>query len=239
MQLDPTITESLKRRAFLGRGMAGLGLIALNSLIDPRILSAAEATAGDKWMGAINPRHFPPKAKRVIYLYQAGGPSHLETFDDKPKLREMHGKEMPESYTKGQQIAQLQGKTLTCYGPQHEFATYGKSGQRICKLYPKIGSIVDDATIVRSMWSEQINHDTAHMFLNTGSIIAGRPSMGAWMLYGLGAETENLPGFVVMLSAGQGGQMQPISARQWSAGFLPSKFQGVKLNSYFNPVLYL
>jgi len=217
MQLDPAITTTLQRRAFLGRGAAGLGLIALNSLIDPRILSAAEATQveeKDKWMGAINPRHFPPKAKRVIYLYMAGGPSHLETFDDKPKLREMHGKGMPESFTKGQQIAQLQGKALTCYGPQFEFSTFGKSGQRICKLFPQIGSVADDVCIIRSMQSEQINHDTAHMFLNTGSIIAGRPSMGAWMLYGLGADTENLPGFVVMLSAGQGGQMQPISARQ-------------------------
>ena len=238
MHLNPTLSQTLNRRAFLGRGAAGLGLIALNSLIDPRILSAAETTS-DKWMGAINPRHFPPKAKRVIYLYQAGGPSHLETFDDKPKLREMHGKGMPESFTKGQQIAQLQGKALTCYGPQFEFSTFGKSGQRICNLFPKIGSVADDVCIIRSMQSEQINHDTAHMFLNTGSIIAGRPSMGAWMLYGLGADTENLPGFVVMLSAGQGGQMQPISARQWSAGFLPSKFQGVKLNSYGNPVLYL
>src|SRR5271154_4622963 len=119
--IEPELAAALKRRAFLGRGIAGLGLIALNSLIDPKILRAEEA-AGEKWMGAINPRHFPPKAKRVIYLYQAGGPSHLETFDDKPKLREMSGKGMPESFTKGQQIAQLQGKTLTCYGPQHGFS---------------------------------------------------------------------------------------------------------------------
>src|SRR5580658_10451061 len=143
-----TITDTLKRRAFLGRGVAGLGLIALNSLIDPRILSAAEESC-EKYMGVINPRHFPPKAKRVIYLYQAGGPSHLETFDDKPKLREMHGKPMPESFTKGQQIAQLQGKTLTCYGPQFDFATFGKSGQRICKLFPQIGSVADDVCVIR------------------------------------------------------------------------------------------
>ncbi|HVV44867.1 MAG TPA: DUF1501 domain-containing protein, partial [Bryobacteraceae bacterium] len=235
-------TELLKRRAFLGQSAAGFGLIALNTLIDPRILKAADAQAAEtegKYQGVINPRHFPPKAKRVIYLYMAGGPSHLETFDDKPKLREMHGKPMPESFTKGQQIAQLQGKALTCFGPQHEFSTYGKSGQRICNLFSHLGSVADDITVIRSMWSEQINHDTAHMFLNTGSIIAGRPSMGSWLLYGLGADTENLPGFIVMLSAGRGGQMQPISARQWSAGFLPSKFQGVKLNSYGNPVLYL
>ena len=242
MELDPTVTTALKRRAFLGRGMAGLGLIALNSLIDPQLFAAADAAdpaAGEKWMGVVNPRHFPPKAKRVIYLYQAGGPSHLETFDDKPKLREMHGQAMPESFTKGQQLAQLQGKALTCYGPQFGFATFGESGQRICELFPHIGGVADDVCIIRSMWSEQINHDTAHMFLNTGSIIAGRPSMGSWLLYGLGADTENLPGFAVMLSAGLGGQMQPISSRQWSAGFLPTKFQGVKLNSFGNPVLYL
>ena len=171
MELDPTVTTALKRRAFLGRGMAGLGLIALNSLIDPRLFAAdtTDAVPGGKWMGVVNPRHFPPKAKRVIYLYQAGGPSHLETFDDKPKLREMHGQGMPESYTKGQQIAQLQGKALNCFGPQFGFATFGKSEQRICELFPHIGSVADDVCIIRSMWSEQINHDTAHMFLNTGS----------------------------------------------------------------------
>ena len=231
MELDPTVTTALKRRAFLGRGMAGLGLIALNSLIDPQLFAAADAAdpaAGEKWMGVVNPLHFPAKAKRVIYLYQAGGPSHLETFDYKPKLREMHGQAMPESFTKGQQIAQLQGKALTCFGPQFGFATFGKSGQRICELFPHIGGVADDVCIIRSMWTEQINHDPAHTFMNTGSIIAGRPSMGSWLLYGLGADTENLPGFVVLLSAGQGGQMQPIAARQWSAGFLPSKFQGVK-----------
>jgi hypothetical protein len=183
--------------------------------------------------------HFPAKAKRVIFLYQAGGPSHLETFDFKPKLAEMHGKGMPESFTKGQQIAQLQGRPLICYGPQHGFKRFGKSGQEICELFPQIGSVADDLCIVRSMWTEQINHDPAHTVMNTGSILAGRPSMGSWVLYGLGAETKDLPGFVVLLSAGKGGQMQPIAARQWSAGLLPSKFQGVKLNSFGDPVLYI
>lgn len=242
MQVNPMITAAMKRRTFLGRGAAGLGLIALNSLIDPRILSAAnttDAAAPEKWLGVVNPRNFPPKAKRVIFLYQAGGPSHLETFDDKPKLKQMHGKPMPDSFVKGQQLAQLQGKTLTCYGPQYDFATFGKSGQRICNLFPHIGTVADDVCIIRSMCSEQINHDTAHMFLNTGSTLAGRPSMGSWLLYGLGADTNDLPGFVVMMSLGQGGNAQPISSRQWASGFLPSKFQGVKLNSYGNPVLYL
>ena len=233
-------SEFLKRRAFLGQSAAGFGLIALNALIDPRILKAADAAESEgKYQGVVNPRHFPPKAKRVIYLYMAGGPSHLETFDDKPKLREMHGKPMPESNKKGQQIAQLQGKALTCFGPQHEFSTYGKSGQRICNLFSHLGGVADDITVIRSMWSEQINHDTAHMFLNTGSIVPGRPSMGSWLFYGLGAYTEILPGFIVMLSAVRGGQMQPISARQKTTRKQPRKNQSVKLNSYGIPVLYL
>jgi hypothetical protein len=187
----------------------------------------------------VNPLHHPAKAKRVIFLYQAGGPSHLETFDNKPKLAEMNGKGMPESMTKGQQIAQLQGKPLVCFAPQYGFRKFGKSGQEICDLFPHIGSVADEVCIVRSMWTEQINHDPAHTIMNTGSIIPGRPSMGSWVFYGLGSDAKDLPGFVVLLSAGRGGQMQPIAARQWSAGLLPSKYQGVKLNSIGDPVLYI
>ncbi len=219
------------RRTFLGRGAAGLGLAALNTLLDPRLMAAQK--------GVVNPLDFPQKAKRVIYLYQAGGPSHLETFDYKPKLVEMTGKPMPESFTKGQQIAQLQGQALTCLGPTHGFKRFGQSGQMICDLFPRIGGVIDETCIVRSMWTEQINHDPAHTFMNSGSIITGRPSMGSWVLYGLGAEADNLPGFVVMVSAGRGGQMQPIAARQWSAGILPSKFQGVRFNSVGDAVLYI
>src|SRR5258706_880270 len=219
------------RRAFLRQGIAGLGLFGLNSLLTPRLFAGTG--------GVVNPLHHPAKAKRVIYLYQAGGPSHLETFDYKPKLAEMHGQGMPESFTKGQQIAQLQNAKLTCFGPQYAFQKFGKSGQEICELFPHMGSVADDLCIVRSMWTEQINHDPAHTLMNTGSIIAGRPSMGSWVLYGLGAETENLPGFVVLPSAGRGGQMQPIAARQWSAGLLPSRFQGVKFNSFGDPVLHI
>ncbi len=189
--------------------------------------------------GAINPLHYPAKARRVIFLYQAGGPSHLETFDYKPKLAEMHGKPMPESFTKGQQIAQLQNQKLVCFGPQFKFKRFGKSGLEICELFPEIGGVVDDVCIIRSMWGEQINHDPAHTIMNTGSVITGRPSMGSWLLYGLGSEAEDLPGFVVLMSSGKGGQNQPVAARQWSAGFLPSKYQGVKLNSIGDPVLYI
>jgi hypothetical protein len=215
----------LTRRAFLNRSAAGaLGMTALSELLAK---------------GVVSPLHHPAKAKRVIFLYQAGGPSHLETFDNKPKLAAMHGKPMPESFTKGQQIAQLQGRPLICYGPQHDFKTFGPAGLEMCDLFPHIGSVSGDLCVIRSMWGEQINHDPAHTLMNTGSILAGRPSMGSWVLYGLGAETEDLPGYVVLMSAGRGGQMQPIAARQWSAGILPSKFQGVKLNSVGDPVLYI
>ncbi len=237
--MDPIrqFTLNSHRRTFLGRGVAGLGLFALHSLL-PRGFGAV-TTKSARPQGVVQPLHFPPKAKRVIFLYQAGGPSHLETFDNKPALAAMHSKPMPDSFTKGQQIAQLQGKPLICFGPQHGFKKFGKSGQEICELFPQIGGVADDICIVRSMWTEQINHDPAHTIMNTGSIIAGRPSMGSWILYGLGAETDDLPGYVVLMSSGKGGQMQPIAARQWSAGLLPSKFQGVKLNSIGDPVLYI
>ncbi|MGA3190716.1 MAG: DUF1501 domain-containing protein [Bryobacteraceae bacterium] len=230
--MKPSHGTEICRRTFLGRGAAGMGLLGLNSLLSPRLFGAESR-------GVVNPLHHPAKAKRIIYLYQAGGPSHLETFDYKPKLAAMDGQGMPESFTKGQQIAQLQGKELKCFGPQYGFKTFGKSQQQICELFPHIGSVADDVCIIRSMQGEQINHDPAHTLMNTGSIIAGRPSMGSWILYGLGSEAEDLPGFVVLMSSGRGGQNQPIAARQWSAGLLPSKFQGVKFNSAGDPVLYI
>jgi len=237
-RIDSFVTD-IHRRTFLGRGIGGLGLLALNSLLDRRLIAGGADQPAGRWRGVVHPLHHPPKARRVIFLYQAGGPSHLETFDNKPKLAEMSGQPMPESMTKGQQIAQLQGRPLICLGPQYGFKKFGQSGQEICELFPHMGSVADDLCIVRSMWTEQINHDPAHTLMNTGSIITGRPSMGSWILYGLGADAEDLPGFVVLTSAGKGGQMQPIAARQWSAGLLPSKFQGVKLNSIGDPVLYI
>src|SRR6266571_5823385 len=234
--MNDVFIREMNRRTFLGRGAAGLGVVALNSLIGPRLFAATQATQS---RGVVNPLDVPPKAKRVIFLYQAGGPSHLETFDYKPKLAELSGTPMPESLTRGQQIAQLQGQKLTSFGPTHGFKRFGDSGQMVCELFPHIGGIIDETCIVRSMWTEQINHDPAHTFMNSGSIITGRPSMGSWVLYGLGAETDNLPGFVVLVSQGNGGQMQPIAARQWSAGILPSKFQGVRFNSVGDAVLYI
>jgi hypothetical protein len=238
--LGPSVRSlEIHRRAFLSHGVSAIGLVALNSLLNRNLFSAAQRTPAQMSRGVVNPLHFPPKAKRVIFLYQAGGPSHLETFDPKPKLAEMHGKPMPESITKGQQIAQLQGQPLICFGPQHGFKRFGQSGTEICELFPHIGSVLDDVCIVRSMSTEQINHDPAHTLMNTGSIIASRPSMGSWLLYGLGSEADNLPGFVVLVSSGKGGQMQPIAARQWSSGFLPSRFQGVRFNAVGDPVLYI
>ena len=225
--------SEISRRAFLSRTAQGLGAAALGSLLNPRSLHAATSH------GVLQNLPLPQKAKRVIWLSMAGGPSHLETFDPKPKLGEMNGKPMPESFTKGQQLAQLQGAPLICFGPQHPFAKYGKNQTEICSLFPHIGSIMDDICLVRSMTTDAINHDPAHMFMNTGSQIAGRPSMGAWITYGLGSVAENLPGFVVLTSLGKGGQNQPIAARQWSSGFLPSKHQGVQLRAKGDPVLYL
>jgi hypothetical protein len=221
------------RRQFLGRAAKGIGVAALASLLNRPALAAQ-----DRWAGVMNPPPFAPRAKRVIHLCMAGGPSHLETFDYKPELAKMHGQPMPESFTKGQPIAQLQGAELKCLGPQWNFRRWGKSGQEISEVLPFIGQIADDICVIRSMQTEQINHDPAHTFMNTGTSISGRPSMGSWVLYGLGSECDNLPGFVVLTSSG-GGQNQPISARQWHSGFLPSRFQGVKLMSKGDPVLYV
>ncbi len=231
------------RRTFFRRGAMGVGGLALGSLLSPLAALAKQSkpsqnSLSDKWTGVVNPLHFPARAKRVIFLCMAGGPSHLETLDYKPKLAELHGQPMPESFTKGQPIAQLQGQKLNCFAPQYEFKRFGKSGQLISAAFPHIGSIADDICIIRSMHTEQINHDPAHTFMNTGTSISGRPSMGSWLTYGLGSDCENLPGFVVLTSSG-GGQDQPISSRQWHSGFLPSRFQGVHFHSKGDPVLYI
>jgi hypothetical protein len=170
----------------------------------------------------------------------AGGMTHLDTFDHKPKLAAMNGQPMPESFTKGQQIAQLQGQALKCFAPQHPFAKVGRSGQEISTIFPEISArIADRIAIVRSLHTEAINHDPAHTFMNTGSMISGRPAAGSWLWYGLGSDAEDLPGFVVMVSTGRYGQSQPIAARQWHSGFLPSRFQGVEFRSKGAPVLYV
>ena len=222
------------RRTFLNRSAVSLGSAALASVMG-NSLHGVRISNGP----IVAPLHAPARAKRVIFLCMAGGPSHLETLDYKPKLAEMHGQAMPESFTQGQPIAQLQGKELKCFGPQHPFRKFGESGQEICSLFPYFGQIADEMCIVRSLRTEQINHDPAHTFMNTGTAISGRPSMGSWLQYGLGNMSDNLPGFVVMSSIGRFGQSQPIAARQWHSGFLPSRFQGVEFRSAGDPVLYV
>lgn len=222
--------QAMNRRAFLGRTGLGLGSAALTALL------SGEAVAAP---GVIPQLHFRPRAKRVIYLYMAGGPSHLETLDYKPELARLHGQPMPESFTKGQPIAQLQGAKLNCFAPQHPFVKAGQSGQTISALFPHLAKVADDLCIVRSLKTEAINHDPAHTFMNTGTTISGRPAMGSWLWYGLGSEGDNLPGFVVLVSTGRSGQQQPIAARHWHSGFLPSRFQGVEFRSKGDPVLYV
>jgi hypothetical protein len=217
----------LTRRAFLNGPALGLGSIALSALMEKDARAKPRAAP-----------HFAPKAKRVIFLYMSGGPSHLETFDYKPELARLDGKPMPESFTKGQPIAQLQGAKLNCLGPLAKFRKHGRSGQEVSDFLPKIAGIADDICILRAMRTDQINHDPAHTMMNTGTAISGRPSMGAWVTYGLGSECDNLPGFVVLTSFG-GRSPQPIAQRMWGPGFLPGKFQGVLFNAKGDPVHYL
>lgn len=228
--LDTTFAN---RRTFLSRAGIGVGGAALASML-----------AGDAEASSANPPgrpglpHHPAKIKRVIFLCMAGGPSHLETFDYKPVLAKLDGQPMPDSYTAGQPIAQLQGKQLKCQGPLTKFGQYGKSGQTISDFLPWHQKMADDICVVRSLVTEQINHDPAHTFMNTGTAISGRPSMGSWVNYGLGSESQDLPGFVVLTSVG-GRNPQPIASRQWGTGFLPSRYQGVEFNSNGQPVNYV
>ena len=233
-QLQNEIALAQTRRQFLGKATRSIGGMALASLFGTGAASASTAP----WSGLTNPTHGLPKAKRIIFLYMAGGPSHLESFDNKPELTRLNGQPMPESFTKGEQLAQLQGQELKCMGPMFDFARYGDSGQEISSVFPHISTIADDMCIIRSMQTDQINHDPAHTLMNSGTAISGRPSMGSWLLYGLGSECDNLPGFIVLTSKG-GRNPQPIATRQWHSGFLPSKYQGVQFQSIGDPVHYL
>jgi hypothetical protein len=218
------------RRSFLGASSIGFGAAALSTMLPAQ-------TAADGTLPGLP--HFAARAKRVIFLYMSGGPSHLELLDHKPELARRHLQAMPESFTRGQPIAQLQTATeLKCFAPQFRFRRCGQSGQEISELLPNIGRIADDIAIVRSMHTDQINHDPAHTVMNTGTQISGRPSMGSWITYGLGSECDNLPSFIVMTSFG-GRNPQPISMRQWAAGFLPGRYQGVQFSSTGDAVHYL
>lgn len=228
--------RSWSRRTFLGKSAQAIGTLALGSLLNPKLLGTPDPA--QRWRGVLSAPHFYPRAKRVVHLCMAGGPSHVDLFDPKPELNRLAGQPFPESFTAGEQLAQLQGSELLARGTPVSFRQCGVSGQWISDLLPHIQSIADDICIVRSMHTEQINHDPAHAFMNAGSIIKGRPSMGSWLMYGLGSEAENLPGYVVLVSR-EPGSTQPISARQWSAGFLPSRFQGIQFQSKGDPVHYV
>ena len=225
------------RRDFLGRASGGLGLAALATLLDADALTAQPAPQPATPAGITGGLHLAARAKRVIFLCMAGGPSHLESFDHKPALAKMHGQPMPESYTNNQPIAQLQGKKLVCQQPMIPFEKFGKSGLEMTKIFPHIGSVADELCLIKSLHTDQINHDPAHTLMNTGTSISGRPSMGSWVTYGLGSESSDLPGFVVLTSKG-GRNPQPIATRQWHSGFLPGRYQGVQFHSSGDPVYY-
>ena len=225
------------RRTFLTRSTTGIGTVALASLLhDGRIFG--ETPPALKTEGALPALHFAPKAKRVIYLFQSGGPSHLDLFDPKPKLTEMTGKELPMSIRNGQRITGMTSgqAQFLCVGPAHKFVKVGKNGTELSETLPHLAKVVDDITLVRSITSEPINHDPAATYLLTGHQQPGRPTMGAWMAYGLGSINKNLPEFVVLLSGGGG---QPLQTRYWGNGFLPGQYQGVQFRTTGDPVLYV
>ena len=222
--------RSLNRRAFLDRFGMGLGGIALANLLTGETSSAAEK--------AKQP-HFAAKAKRVIYLFQAGGPSQIDLFDHKPLLNEKHGTELPEEIRRGQRLTAMSGNqaSLPLAGSPFKFKPHGESGNVISDLLPHTATVADELCVIRSLYTEAINHGPAVTYVQTGSQFPGRPSMGAWLDYGLGTETDNLPAFVVLVTKGKGGQ--PLVSRLWGSGFLPSKYQGVRFRSGKEPVLYL
>jgi len=233
----------LSRRQFLNRFGLGLGGIALADLLNPlpaaakRIAGQRPPTSSDR--GILGGPHFPAKAKRVIYLFMAGGPSQLETFDYKPLLNERNGQELPESVRMGQRLTGMSGNqaSLPLAGSAFKFHRHGQCGAWVSELLPHTARVVDDLCVIRSLYTEAINHDPAITFLQTGSQISGRPSIGAWMHYGLGSDNANLPAFVVLITPGK--VDQPLYARLWGSGFLPSRHQGVQFRSGREPVLYL
>ena len=225
------------RRKFLSRLSLGIGSVALGSLLIPDLLSGKEG-AEDALMRALP--HFAPKAKRIIYLFQNGAPSQLETFDYKPLLTKNFGQELPDSIRAGQRLTGMTaGQTsFPLVGSYFGFNQYGESRAWISSLFPHISSVVDDLLIVKSMHTEAINHDPALTFFQTGAQVGNRPSMGSWLSYGLGSENANLPAFCVLLSRGKGNG-QGVYSKLWSNGFLDATHQGVQFSNSEDPVLYL
>lgn len=232
----------VNRREFFGRSACGLGTAALASLLARDGLGAEAKTARPRLGGLEGLPHHAPKAKRVIYLFQNGAPTHVDLFDYKPKLKELHGQPVPEAYTAGKRFSTMtgnpQGKLMLA--PVEPFAQHGKSGAWVSNFMPHTAKIADELCFVKSMHTEAINHAPAITFFLTGGELPGRPSLGAWLSYGLGSESDNLPGFVVMTSISKGTSCGQIFYDfYWGSGFLPSKFQGVKFRGSGDPVLYL
>ena len=225
----------MNRRTFLARSTTGLGALALASLLNDKLMAA---DAKSSLHGALRSLDFAPKAKRVIYLFMSGAPSHIDLFDYKPRLKELTNTELPASVRMGQRITGMTSgqKQLLCVGSPFEFKKFGQCGMELSELLPHTSQIADDIALIRSMYTEPINHDPAVTFFATGNQQPGRPTMGAWASYGLGSENQNLPAYIVLLS-GSGGQ--PLQTRYWGSGFLPGNHQGVQFRGSGDPVLYV
>ncbi|MFN4993007.1 MAG: DUF1501 domain-containing protein, partial [Akkermansiaceae bacterium] len=227
--------NSLSRRSFLGLTGLGIGAMAARTLLAADMQSLGGG-------GSLARSHFAPKAKRVIYLFQSGGPSHIDLFDYKPHLEKVHGQDLPDSVRQGQRLTGMtSGQTnFPVCKSLAEFKQRGNSGQWISEFLPYTSKVADEIAVIRSMHTEAINHDPGITFINTGSQFPGSPSMGSWVSYGLGSMNENLPAYVVLVSQGTGKNPgQPIFSRLWGSGFLPSNHQGVQFRSGKDPVLYL
>jgi len=223
-------TFGMSRRGVLNRFGMGLGGIAMSEMISNGDASAA---------GSEQKTHLPAKAKRVIYLFQSGGPSQMDLYDHKPILKERHGEQLPEEVRKGQRLTGMSGNqsSFPLAGSPFKFSQHGASGQWMSEILPHTAKVADELCVVKSMHTEAINHGPGVTMLQTGSQFPGRPSIGAWLSYGLGSANDDLPTFVVMVTKNKGGQ--PLVSRLWGSGFLPSEFQGVRLRSGKDPVLYL
>ena len=232
----------MTRRQLLGRSAVGIGTAALASLLNPSLSRALQPPAPGATGGLPGLPNFAPTAKRVIYMFMSGGPSHIDLFDYKPALQKFNGMELPDSIRNGQRITGMTSgqKSFPCAAPIFKFSQQGKTGTYLSELLPHLGKVVDDICIVKTVNTEAINHDPAITFINTGSQQPGRPSIGSWLSYGLGSENQNLPAFIVMISQGTGNKNdQPLFSRLWGSGFIPSRFQGVRFRTGNDPVLYL
>lgn len=227
------------RRQFFGRSAKGLGMAALGSLMGYDRMRAGAATTGD---GSAGTQHYRPAAKRAIYLFMSGAPSQLDLFDYKPNMGKMFDQDLPDSVRMGQRLTTMTSKQkrFPIAPTIYDFQQHGQSGAWVSELLPHTAKMVDDIAIVKTLWTEAINHDPAITYIQTGSQIPGRPSLGAWLSYGLGSDNENLPAFVVLNSTWSAKRdAQALFSRLWGSGFLPSKHQGVALRSQGDPVLYL